>query len=282
MRDESKYTPYIGGLKHIVRSLAPDNLTQVAEIERFGPIDHTPRACETQIFLKDGTVLEGVDKVIFCTGYLYEVPFLKSTPGDLPPTTGKGSDNTKKANVGSEALLTDGMQLHNLHKDIFYIDDPTLTFIGVPYGIATFPFFEVQAMAVAAVFTGKAFLPTVSEMKSEYTDRKAEKGDGRKLHALGRGSERKYIEDIVGWINRDAERNGTGVKVTTGHDEKWYQIRLAGGEGFLRDRLSRRDIYPNLDEQDIEDRVQQYYKTIERLTKAREEVHGMDPGEISA
>lgn len=246
VRDETNCTPDAKVFRKMARCLDPENLTQVAEIVRFGPIDRALRSSETQIFLKDGTVLEGIDRVVFCTGYLYTMPFLRFPQQDSSPSL----------DVSEEAIITDATQMHNLHKDIFYIHDPTLAFIGVPHGVATFPFFDAQAMAVAAVFAGKAALPTVSEMRSEYTDRKATKGQGRKMHGLGFGSERKYLEDIRGWIHGD----------NTGHDENWYQTRLASLEMFLRNRMAKKDV----DAREMEDMVVQLREAVERLRAAAE------------
>lgn len=257
MRDEKKCSLEVKIFRSAARSLDPENLSQVAEIEKFGPVDRASGAREAQIFLEDGTVLEGVDKIVFGTGYLYVLPFLKS-PRDLI-TSVKDSDSAEEKSMSERALITDGMQVHNLHKDIFYIYDPTLVFIGIPQGVVTLPFFDAQAMAVAAVFAGTTNLPTESEMKSEYEERKA-KGE-RKFHWLGIFLERKYIDDIMGWIG---ERNGT----ITGHDENWYQTRFTGLERFMRNRLSNRSFHPNLEAQDIEAKVQELKREAERLVKA--------------
>lgn len=64
-------------------------------------------------------------------------------------------------------LVTDGTQTHNSHNDICYILDPTLAFVGVPYYVTTFSFFDFQAAAVAAVFSGLAKLPSESETRVE-------------------------------------------------------------------------------------------------------------------
>lgn len=234
--------------RSVARFLDPENLTQVTEIERFGPIDHALQARETQIFLKDGTVLEGIDRVIFCTGYRYTMPFLQFPQQAPSPPSGEG------ANIGEEAIITDAMQVHNLHKDVFYINDPTLAFIGIPHGIATFPFFDTQAMAVAAVFADKVALPKVAEMRSEYENRMAKLGPGRAFHGLGPRSERKYVEEMEGWID-GASMGGTG------HDESWYQTRLVGPERFLQNRMAS----AGFNERDIEARVQEQRKMAERL-----------------
>lgn len=235
--------------RSVARSLYPENLTEVAEIERFGPIDRALQARETQIFLKDGTVLEGIDRVFFCTGYLYTMPFLQFPQQDWSPLA------ERDKSLREETIITDAMQVHNLHKDLFYIHDPTLAFIGIPHGIATFPFFDTQAMAVAAVFTGKVTLPTVAEMRSEYKDRMVKLGSGRSFHGLGPRSERKYVEKMEGWVG-GASNGGSG------HDESWYQTRLAGHERFLQNRMAS----AGFDPRDIEARVQEQ-RMVEKLSE---------------
>ena len=68
------------------------------------------------------------------------------------------------------------MQLHNLHKDNFFIDDPTLTFIGVLYETSTFAVFDIQAVAIAAAFSGYAKLPSKQQIREEYDQKKQERG----------------------------------------------------------------------------------------------------------
>lgn len=254
-------------IKSAINLLAPKNLTQVAEIESFGPVEHTTQPCEGEIFLKDGTLLKGIDGVSFCTGYLYVLPFLRPFHGNKPPSTSEDPEIVKEADVTEKTFVTDGMRLHNLHKDIFYIQDPTLAFIGVPLNIATFAFFEVQAIAVAAVFAGKAFLPAVSEMRAEYQAREAAKGTGRGFHELGPDLERDYVENVVNWVNRDAEKINDETRVK-GYYEGWYEDRVAGMDRLLRSILSRKKFYPGLDAQDIEAKVQELNILVERLFRA--------------
>ncbi|EDO00163.1 hypothetical protein SS1G_03023 [Sclerotinia sclerotiorum 1980 UF-70] len=128
----------------------------------------------------------------------------------LPPRTER---------VG-EFLVTDGTQVHNLHKDIFYIPDPTLAFVGTAYYVSTFSLFEFQAIAVAAVFSGRAKLPREEEMREEYRLKVKEKGFGRAFHALN-GREPEYVRELVDWINTDAAASG-GQKVE-GHSEAWLR-----------------------------------------------------------
>lgn len=108
--------------------------------------------------------------------------------------------------------------MHNLHKDIFYIPDPTLAFVGIPYYTATFVFFEYQAIAAAGVLSGKVDIPSEIEMKKEYEERSKRKGYGRNFHSM-REEEVQYVGELVEWVNRDiAERGGSKVE---GLSKKW-------------------------------------------------------------
>jgi hypothetical protein len=115
--------------------------------------------------------------------------------------------------------------IHNLHKDIFYIPDPTLAFVGVPYFTATFTLFEFQAMAVAAAFSGRAKLPTQEEMKREYVARVESKGLGKKFHNL-RGKDAEYVDELLAWVNQ-----GEGERIG-GHTEIWHKSKAAQEERF--------------------------------------------------
>lgn len=87
---------------------------------------------------KDGREETDVDAVVFCTGYLYDFPFLP----DLRPD-----------------LITDGHGVHGLYKHLFHARHPTLAFVSlltksIPWHVA-----EAQAAALAAVWSGNLALP---------------------------------------------------------------------------------------------------------------------------
>ncbi|RDW64791.1 hypothetical protein BP6252_10442 [Coleophoma cylindrospora] len=117
-----------------------------------------------------------------------------------------------------QVLVTDGLQMHNLHKDIFYIADPSIAFIGVPYHVATFSLFEYQAMAIAAVYSGKSTLPSQPEMRNEYNKKVKEKGVGRVFHSL-KGEDVNYANELISWINPGIV--ASGGKAVEGHLEEW-------------------------------------------------------------
>lgn len=162
------------------------------------------------VTLLDGTILSGVDRVVICTGYLFTLPFLLDLHNDS--ITPEQADDT--------VLVTDGTQLHNLHRDIFYIPDPTLAFVGIPFYTATFSFFEFQAIAVAAVFSGRAWLPSTEEMRAQYVERVKRKGVGRALHDL-KGASIQYVDELVEWLNSQAEV--TDAEKVEGYSQEWQE-----------------------------------------------------------
>lgn len=131
------------------------------------------------------------------------------------------ADGMRAEDADEEVLVTNGQQTHNLHKDIWYIPDPTLAFIGVPYHVATFTLFEFQAMALAAVFAGHAKLPSMEAMRQDYNGRLKQKGAGRTFHSLkARGQEIAYVNELVQLVSARLERP---VVAMTGHSERWHE-----------------------------------------------------------
>ena len=185
-----------------------------------------------KVILRDKRVLTDIHRVIVCTGYHISLPFLSDYH----------SDGTPASQASDTILVTDGTQLHNLHKDIFYIPDPTLTFIGVPYFSATFTLFEFQAVALAAVLSGKAHLPSQEEMRNEYRERLQKKGSGKFFHSL-RGEEIKYVKTLVEWVNRDGQK--LGFKPVEGHTAAWHTAN-ADRLRILEEKLGRKFLEPDL------------------------------------
>ena len=173
------------------------------------------------VTLVDGTILNDIDRVVICTGYLFTLPFLLHLHND--------SITPEQAN--DTVLVTDGTQMHNLHKDIFYIPDPTLAFVGIPFYTATFSFFEFQAIAVAAVFSGRARVPSEEEMRIEYAERVKRKGSGRALHNL-KGISVEYVDELVEWLNAHAEV--TGAEKVEGYSKEWQEEAKLMAEKYVK------------------------------------------------
>lgn len=117
-------------------------------------------------------------------------------------------------------LVTDGTQLHNLHEDIFYILDPTLAFVGTAFSVASFSLFEFQSIAIAAVFSGRAKVPSTETMRRHYRERLAKKGPGKMFHSL-RDDEVDYVNRLVSWLNAELALSSGGV--VEGHSAKWLK-----------------------------------------------------------
>ncbi|KAI4693563.1 uncharacterized protein J4E88_001936 [Alternaria novae-zelandiae] len=202
-------------------SMLPDNAFRIEEVasydepraNAYASASLNPdEAIPATVTLKSGAKICDIHHVILCTGYYLTLPF-------LPQLT---SDETPVKHADDAVLVTDGTQFHNLHKDIFYINDPTLAFVGVPFFTATFTLFEFQAMVVAKVFSGQAKLPSNDVMRSEYYARVKSKGYGKSFHSL-RDQEASYVDELMDWVNADLEE--AGKDKLRGHTEKWHSAR---------------------------------------------------------
>lgn len=208
-------------------SVLPPNAVRVTTVEKFVPpeakVEGKKRTLgrnqpiSGSVVLTDGTVLRDIHQVVIATGYIVSYPFLPQLHADT------------KVDVNPDDKLvvtSDGVMTHNLHKDIFYIDDPTLAFVGVPYHVATFSLFDFQAQALARVFAGRAKLPAQEDMRKEYEQRVQSKGRGRFFHSLVTpGHEIAYVKDLADWVNRYVPETG-GEPMPTHSEEfvKEYEI----------------------------------------------------------
>ncbi|TLD09776.1 hypothetical protein PspLS_11610 [Pyricularia sp. CBS 133598] len=220
-----------GGLFDLPTTMFPDssNVERVAGIVKFElpnpgsaaqPADshkHLPGA----VHLSDGAILRDIDHVVMATGYITSYPYL----GPRMQRPWLELQEARKTNDQEVIVTADGLITHNLHKDIFYIPDPTLAFVGVPYHISTFSFFDIQAQIIARVFSGDAQLPPRAEMAAEFARRwvAAEEGEkevdpvslGKTFHSLY-GREDTYTDDLVAWVNKQVEEAGGEPMQTLG------------------------------------------------------------------
>lgn len=87
---------------------------------------------------------EKIDEVIFCTGYDYTFPFLDKSVGITVKDRG----------------------VRPLWRHMYFTQDPTLVFIGLPWKVAPFPMFDCQSRHAAAAFCGKIpDFPSKEEME---------------------------------------------------------------------------------------------------------------------
>ncbi|GAA5917339.1 hypothetical protein JCM5296_001296 [Sporobolomyces johnsonii] len=139
---------------------APDAPEWAKEIAVFPPV----RKVEGKVIeFEDGRTLEDVDTIIYCTGYYFSFPFCHTTdapfsehPLTRPPPTPSSLPDTKLP----PAPVEGGLRVHNLDdRFLFYLPDPSLVFLCLPYLVIPFPLAQLQARLAALHFASSARLP---------------------------------------------------------------------------------------------------------------------------
>jgi cation diffusion facilitator CzcD-associated flavoprotein CzcO len=172
--------PLLRSIRSSSKSPMPAAQVQdVAEIVAF--------CADRSLLLKDGTRITDVDRVLFCTGYLYAFPFL-----DAP------------------RIVTNGLRLHKLYKQILWQDDPTLAFLGMEMSIVPFPYSEAQACYLARVWANRLTLPSKAIMQQEEAERVAIRGDGRGFMFRSHPEDGAYIQELRELCIQADEGHGKG------------------------------------------------------------------------
>lgn len=146
----------------------------------------------------DGRVVSGIDSIVFCTGYLYSFPFLRDYLPDL----------------------TDGSTVYNVYRQIFNVDDPTLSFIELPKFVVPMPLAEAQSAIVARVLSGRLQLPDVEERRKAYLAELEEKGSGKAFHSLKPPADFDYCNELYNWIVSEKVDSEGLVPIQWGEQKK--------------------------------------------------------------
>lgn len=137
----------------------------------------------------DGTVIDKIDKVVFCTGYLYAYPFLKSF---LTRTKG-----TRDALLDSH-----GSRTRRLYKQIFYIPDPTIAFVALLKNVVPMPLAECQGSVIARVFSGRLKLPDETDMR-DYEQKELENCQSESdYHTFPFPKDVDYYQHMIDWSDQ--------------------------------------------------------------------------------
>lgn len=143
-----------------------------------------------RIIFEDGTYLDDIDTIIYCTGYKASFPFW----------------NVK--NNGREIWDYEKNKLIKSYIHTFFHDFKTLGIVGIPR-VLTFRSFEYQAIALARLFSGREAkdLPDLRIQEKWERDREERvKRDGKKFHDI-----EWETGETVGWLGELYGTAGLGL-----------------------------------------------------------------------
>ncbi|KAL8119227.1 hypothetical protein AgCh_016662 [Apium graveolens] len=121
-------------------------LVTFAKLKTHSEIDYVDET--GRVAFKDGSSVQA-DIIFHCTGYMYNFPFLKT----------------------NKIVTVEDNRVGPLYKHVFPPElAPTLSFIGIPYGITGFPMMELQAKWISLVLSGQLLLPSIETMMSDTED----------------------------------------------------------------------------------------------------------------
>ncbi|GAA5830317.1 hypothetical protein JCM11251_001304 [Rhodosporidiobolus azoricus] len=148
---------------------APDAPPYGKEVGLFPPIKEVEGKV---IEFEDGRKVEDVDVIMFATGYLFSFPFLHPTDApfssapltySVPLCSAHGAvDSIATTGTSSrgEPSRRGGLRIHNLDdRMLFYLADPTLAFLALPYLVIPFPLAQLQARLASLHFASSSRLP---------------------------------------------------------------------------------------------------------------------------
>lgn len=186
---------------NLVRATLPKSTIIKSNIEAFsnadGEVDGT-------ILFKDGSTIDNVDHVIFCTGFLNRLNYL----GDLAEEKDEAEVQKEQSTIPRPSYI-DVPESHvvigprfplNVYREVFVISDPTLAFVGQPQSLSTFSHFDTQAHAVARVWSGHALLPN-----KELMDKFASEFDSGISPFAIFDADRRRREPFISWLNYHAK-----------------------------------------------------------------------------
>lgn len=220
----------------VYRSISTASRMPFAEDPRVTdiPIITEYDAENQEIRLQDGSVLsKNIDAIIYCTGYLYSFPYLKSYMDPQEP----------------DSLITKGNRLNRMYKQIFYIPDPTLSLIVMTKFTVPFPLAEAQGSIVARVYSGRLSLPSLEAMRVDEHEEETAKGTGAEFHALTFPADVEYIRFLREWMDSakgEGEQPGVGFQPEVWDDAKYqtreqaYALKKARLENKLRHAIKEK------------------------------------------
>ncbi|GAA5808208.1 hypothetical protein MFLAVUS_001593 [Mucor flavus] len=225
MRGPFESSSYIFNL---VRSAIPKSTSIRPNITSFSNIQgHV----DGSVLFEDGTVLDSIDHVIFCTGYTNNLGFFGTNMEEDYEPTGMNPEPTQTyADVPEAKVIVRGSYPLNVYQEVFLMSDPTFAFVGYAPYFVTPTHFDTQAQAVARVWTGNALLPTV-ELMSKFTQEYDLGLDPAGLYEV----DRRRKEHFSTWLNHHAKilhkDDGVELPEVENYPEYWEK---EGPEAMLK------------------------------------------------
>jgi hypothetical protein len=186
---------------NLVRSTLSKSIIIKSNISSFSNVDGQ---VDGTILFEDGSTIDHIDHVIFCTGFVNRLGYL----GDLVQEKDEAEVQKEQYTIPRPSYI-DVRDSHvvigpkfplNVYREVFVISDPTLAFVGQPQSLSTFSHFDTQAHAVARVWTGHALLPN-KELMDKFT---SEFDSGISPYALF-DADRRRREPFITWLNYHAK-----------------------------------------------------------------------------
>lgn len=160
--------------------LADPNIQFVPEI---ASVDAASRS----VTFVNGRTEERLDCLLFCTGYLYSMPFLE----DLEP-----------------GVIGDGMRVERTYQHLLYAPNPTMSFLMLTQKVVPFPVAEAQAAFVARVYSGRLQLPSLQIMEEWETTEMQDLEDASHFHSLQFPKDANYINMLCDAVAQADRRPG--------------------------------------------------------------------------
>ena len=169
------------------------------------------------VWFEDGTVVERVDVLLFCTGYLYSYPFLRGT--ELDGDGGRGQEQEQGQGEGQVEDFS-GQRVRGLYEHFLHKQHPTLSFLGLPQKVVPFPVAEIQAAVVARLLAGRLEIPDHREMEewesgrtiaissTKAAGKEGAGGRAAKFHVLLYPNDADYMDRMLQWAKRAEKREG--------------------------------------------------------------------------
>lgn len=132
---------------------------------------------DRSITLEDDSTVQDIDVVMFCTGYLYDVPFLEDYQEEISLKTRSG--------------------FRNIYKGLFFIYDPSLIFIALQKQVAPMPLAEAQSVYVARVLNKRINLPSTEDMARIEREETSKFDSESQYQYLGYPRDVDYISELI-------------------------------------------------------------------------------------